>query len=100
MSETYSAELYREEGAEFRSVRLTVKPDGSILVDAQDMGKTVQEIWGDDDYEFWVDVPSTAIRKLVFALLRDRYAGRSRAVDEFSAFCEKEGIDHKWDNWV
>jgi hypothetical protein len=81
-------------------VRLTVKPDGAVLLDAQDMGKTVEEIWGDDDYEFWVDVPATALRKLVFALLRDRYADRSRAVDEFNKFCEKEGIDHKWDNWV
>jgi hypothetical protein len=100
MNETYSVELYRQEGAEFRSVRLTVKPDGSVLVDAQDIGKSVAEIWGDDDYEFWVDVPATAIRKLVFALLRDRYAGRSGAVDEFNEFCEKEGIDHKWDNWI
>jgi hypothetical protein len=100
MDETYSAELFRMEGAEFRSVRLAVKPDGSILLDAQDMGKFVEDIWGADDYEFWVDVPATAIRKLVFALLRDRYTGRRRAVDEFNEFCEKEGIDHKWDNWV
>jgi hypothetical protein len=100
MDETYSVELNREEGAEFRSVRLTVKPDGSVFLDAQDMGKTVEEIWGDSDYEFWVDVPATALRKLVFALLRERYAGRPRAVDEFNDFCEKEGIDHKWDNWI
>jgi hypothetical protein len=100
MDETYSAELYRTEGAEFRSVRLTVKPDGSILLDAQDMGKTVEEIWGDTDYEFWVDVSATALRKLVFALLRDRYADRPGAVDEFNKFCEKEGIDHEWDNWI
>jgi hypothetical protein len=100
MNETYSAELYRKEGAEFRSVRLTVKPDGSVLLDAQDMGKSVEEIWGDTDYEFWVDVPATAIRKLVFALLRDRYAGRSGAVDEFNKFCKTEGIDHEWGNWA
>jgi len=82
-------------------VRLTVKPDGSVLLDSQDMGKSVEEIWGDDDYEFWIDVPAAAIRKLGFALLlRDRYAGRSGAVDEFNAFCEKEGIDHKWDSWI
>jgi|SRR5271156_612526 len=100
MDETYSVELYRKEGAEFRSVRLTAEANGSVRLDAQDMGKTVEEIWGDDDYEFWVDVPATAIRKLVFALLCDRYAGRPGAVDEFNEFCEKEGIDHKWDNWI
>jgi hypothetical protein len=100
MSDTYSAELYRQEGTGFRSVRLTVKPDGSVLMDAQDMGKSVDEIWGDSDYEFWVDVPASAIRKLVFALLRDRYAGRPGAVDELNAFCEKEAIERTWDSWI
>ena len=100
MSETHSVEIYRQEGDEFRSVRLTVGPDGSVRLDAQDMGKFVQQIWGDDDYEFWVDVPARAINKLAFALLRERYAGRGGAVDEFRAFCEKEGIEHEWDSWT
>ncbi|SRR6266568_4757045 len=100
MDEAHSAELYRQDGSEFRSVRLSVGADGAVRLDTQDMGKMVEQTWGDDDYEFWVDVPGSEIQKLVFALLRDRYAGRSSAVDEFRAFCEKEGIDHKWDNWV
>ena len=100
MDEALSAGLYREEGAQSRSVRLSVEPDGAVRLSAVDWGETVEKWWGDDDYEFWVDVPSSAIRKLVFALLRDRYADRSGAVDEFRAFCEKEGIDHKWGSWA
>jgi len=41
---------------------------------------------GDDDYEYWVDVPAAAIHKLLFALLGDRYAGRTDAMDEFDSF--------------
>ena len=41
MSDELSTELYRQEGAAFRSVRLTVKADGSVLLDAQDMGELV-----------------------------------------------------------
>ncbi len=89
MTEIYSTELYRQEGDAFRSVRLSVNADGSVRLDTQDMGKTVQEVWGDDDYEFWVDVPVTALRKLVFALLSEKYRGRSGAADEFRAFCKK-----------
>ena len=100
MSETHSTEIYRQEGTEFRSVRLMVGPEGSVRLDAQDMGKLIQQTWSDDDYEFWVDVPARAICKLTFALLRERYAGRGGAVDEFRAFCEKEGIEHKWDSWA
>jgi hypothetical protein len=57
MNETYSAEIYRQEGAEFRSVRLSVCADGSVCLDAQDMGKITEEIWGDADYEFWMFLP-------------------------------------------
>jgi hypothetical protein len=68
-------------------------------MDAQDMGEFVEKIWGDEDYEFWVDVPATALPKLVFALLRDRYVGRAGAVDEFRDFCKQNGIDHEWSSW-
>ena len=100
MTEPYSIEIYRENGDPFRSVRLIVNADGSVRVDTQDMGKRVEEIWGDSDYEFWVDVPAGALPKLVFALLREKYAGRARAVDEFTAFCKQENIEHEWDSWV
>jgi hypothetical protein len=100
MSEKYAAELYRQEGANSRFVTLTVKPDSSVLMETQDLGENVERIWGDSDYEFWIDVPATALPKLVFALLRERYAGQPRAVDEFRDFCKKEAIDHKWDSWV
>jgi hypothetical protein len=100
MTETYSTELYRQKGDNFRSVRLSVNADGSIKLDTQDMGTIVKEIWGDSDYEFWVDVPASALHKLVFALLREKYTGRDKAVDEFRAFCKQEEIEHEWDSWV
>jgi hypothetical protein len=100
MTEPYFAEIYRQEGDSFRSVRVSVNDDGSVRLDAQDMGKQVEDVWGDSDYEFWVDVPATALPKLAFALLREKYAGRSGAVDEFRAFCKREDIEHKWDSYV
>ena len=100
MAEPCSAELYRQEGDPFRSVRLSVNADGSVRVDAQDMGTVVENVWGESDYEFWVDVPATALPKLVFALLREKYAGRSGAVDELRAFCKREGIEHEWQSWA
>jgi hypothetical protein len=100
MIEPYTTELFRQEGDPFRSVRLTVNADGSVKLDAQDMGTTVEEVWGDDDYEFWVDVPAAALHKLLFTLLREKYSGRSDAVDGFHAFCKKEGIEHRWSSWI
>jgi hypothetical protein len=100
MTETYSTEIYRKEGDPFRSVRLSIDADGSVRLDAQDMGARVEEVWGDSDYEFQVDVPATALRKLVFALLREKYASRDGAVDEFAAFCKRENIEHEWNSYA
>ena len=100
MTETYSTQIYRQEGDSFRSVRLSVNADGSVRLDAQDMGKQVEEVWGDSDYEFWVDVPAAALHKLVFALLREKYSGRDGAVDEFTAFCKREDIQHEWGSYA
>jgi hypothetical protein len=100
MTETYSTELYRQEGNNFRSVRLSVAADGSVRFDAQDMGELVEEVWGDSDYEFGVGVPATGLRKLAFCLLREKYAGRSGAVDELREFCKREDIEHQWDSYV
>ena len=43
MSETYSAELYRQEGDNFRAVRLSVYADGSVRLDAQDMARSLRK---------------------------------------------------------
>jgi hypothetical protein len=100
MSERYSDEIFRQEGGNFRSNHIIADNDGSLRISAHDMGKIVEETWGADEYEFWVHIPPAAIHKLAFALMREKYAGRSGAVDEFRAFCKKEGIEHKWDNWM
>jgi hypothetical protein len=78
----------------------TINADGSVKLDAQDMGKATGEVWGDSDYEFWVDVPAIELHKLVFSMIKEKYSGRSGAVDEFRAFCDKEGIENKWGCWA
>lgn len=92
MSERLTEELFRRDGDNFRSIRVTLEPDGTLMLDAQDMGKLVQEIWGDSDYEFWCRVPPEAAGKLAFVLLKKLYAGREQAVDELRALCAAEGV--------
>jgi hypothetical protein len=93
-------EIARQEGAEFRSVRLALEDDGAIRMDAQDIGPIVTQIWGDDDYEFWVRVPSASVPKLAFELLREKFAGQLGAVDAFRAWCETRGVEHGFDSWI
>lgn len=92
-------EIARRDGTEFRSVRLTVEDDGAIKMDAQDMGPTVTQVWGDSDYEFWVHVPPTSVSKLAFELLREKFAGQLGAVDDFRNWCKAHAIEHEFGSW-
>jgi hypothetical protein len=100
MMEAISIQISRQEGEESRYVNLSIQADGSLRLHASDVGPTVKGFWNCDEYEFWVDVPPEALRKLLAALLREKYLGRRDAVDEFRTFCEKETIAHEWDSWT
>lgn len=93
-------EIARQEGTEFRSVRLTLEDDGGIKLDAQDIGPTVTEIWGDGDYEFWVRVEPATLPRLAFELLREKFTGQLGAVDAFRSWCKAHDVAHEFDSWV
>jgi len=97
---SYTVEIARQEGTEFRSVRLALEDDGAIKMDAQDMGPTVDKIWGDSDYEFWVRVEPESLPKLAFELLREKFAGQLGAVDAFREWCKAHGVAHEFDSWI
>ena len=75
MTPENSIELARDDGVEFRSLRLGIRPGGAIVLDAQDVGSNVRRTWDDGDYEFGVRVPAPALSKLAFELLKDRFTG-------------------------
>ena len=93
-------EIFRQEGEHFRSIVVRMTRDGGLEVEAQDMGKLVEEVWGDSDYEFWVKVPPEAVPRLAMALVKKIYAGRADAIDDLRALCEAEGVPHTFDHWA
>ena len=95
MADPLSEEIFRKEGENFRSIMINLEPDGTLMLDAQDMGPLVQQVWGDSDYEFWRRVPPEAMGKLALVLMKKLYAGREQVVDEFRGLCAAEGIPHQ-----
>jgi len=97
---SHVTEIARQEGTEFRSVRLTLEDGGAIKMDTQDIGPTVEEIWGDSDYEFWVRVAPAALPKLAFELLREKFVGHLGAVNAFRDWCKAHGVEHEFGSWA
>ncbi len=94
-----SFELYRQEGEEFRSVRVRVDT-GAFVVDTQDMGPTTEAFWGDRDYEFWTSVKREAWGDLLIALAREFLANDPNATDRLRDICRRHGVAHEWDSWA
>lgn len=94
-----SIELARQDGTEYRSVRLSLAEGGAIKIDAHDMGPNVERFWDHEDYEYSVAVPASAVARLAVALLAEKFTGNLGAVDAFRSFCEMHAIAHKFDSW-
>jgi hypothetical protein len=82
------------------SIHAQLRADGGLRLEGDDVGQRVQEIWGDSDYEYWVDVPASEIGRLVLLLLKEKYDGDTEAVSKFRTFCESNGIAHSFFNWM
>jgi hypothetical protein len=85
-------EIARQEGAEFRSVRLQLQADGGIRLHAYDKGATASLTFGRDEYEFWVTVPPEQVGHLAMTLVKEMFGGRVQAVTEFRDFCKRHEI--------
>ncbi len=83
-----------------RTVDLTLHENGSLRLDAQDIGSEVERLLGDSDYEFWADIAAIDVPALCFALLREKYSGRTGAVDELAQFCAGNAIPCAKGDWI
>ncbi len=51
----------------------TIQRDGSLVLDGQDLGPLVHEMWDDGDYEYWLTVQAADLDRVGAALLEERY---------------------------
>lgn len=92
-----SITIARQEGSDITiSIHAHLSSDGGLRLEGHDVGKRVEEIWGDSDYEYSVDVPASEIGRLVLLLLKEKYDGDTKAVSKFKTLCESNGIAHSF----
>jgi len=94
------------------SVFLSIEDD-CLLIQGQDSGIVVEEVWGDSDYEYWYCFDKNSTEKLRKLLLKSDVKSNTYFVlviqKEFSGvngcallreFCEANGIDYKFSNYI
>jgi hypothetical protein len=92
-------ELTVKDGKEYSSVRLHLESDGTIRIEGRDMGPNVKVFWDHDDHQYMISVAASAVGKPAFELLRDKFIGNLRAVEELRAFCNEHQVPSEWWSW-
>jgi hypothetical protein len=92
--------LYRQQGETTIHIEARITETGAVEVSGQDVGKAPQELWGDDDYEYWVTVAPEQKDRLLLALLEALYRDNPHAVVDLKELLTKNDIPYIFDSWV
>lgn len=87
--------------------------DGCLIIEGQDLGKFVEEICGDSDYEYWYVFDKDATKKLCHILmesctiaednllqvLKQKYSGID-GCKKLRTFCDENNIKYKFSSYM
>ena len=83
-----------------------------LIIDGYDIGKTVQEAWGDSDYEYVMTIPAKSLpqlygllgvevgdRKTLLEALAKRFHG-NKCFSAIGDFLDQNSIEHETFTWA
>jgi hypothetical protein len=101
---------------EFRNENIKVSVEayfekGNLVIDGYDIGKTVNEYWGDSDYDYTTTVFPEEVKKLyaLFNISDDPDAlvmviamkfNTNTCFSDFRNFCEQNGVKYEGFSWI
>lgn len=77
-----------------------VKDDDSVEVSGQDVGEAPAEMFGDSDYEYWLNVAPEHKDALVLALLEKLYLDDERTMSKLMALLDAKGIPYRFQTYA
>jgi hypothetical protein len=90
MSKT--VELVKLGGETSIHIDARIEEAGDLLFSGQDIGEAPQQIFGKDDYEYWLRVPAAAKDRMLLALIEKIYRGNASVISELREFLESKEI--------
>ncbi|MBA2436349.1 MAG: hypothetical protein H0V54_14935 [Chthoniobacterales bacterium] len=73
-----------------------IKDNGDLEMSGIDIGKSVEERFGSEDYEYWVTVPAKQKDAVLLSLLEAHYRGSGMAEVSFKQLLTEKGIPFKF----
>lgn len=73
-----------------------IDDEGTLVLEGYDIGDSVEEHWGDSDYEYWLKVSQEWKDTVLLLLIKERFALSS----DFKKWLEEKEIPHKFESWI
>ena len=99
-SHAHRKSLWRTDGARYGRCDVTATPPCGLEVTHHDRGAGAWAEWGEDDRELSLELSASAVAALAICLLRDRFSGRSDAIEAIRAYCDEHDIDATLSQWT
>lgn len=84
--------LFRQGGETSIHINARIEEAGDLLLSGQDIGEAPQQIFGKDEYEYWLRVPAAAKDRMLLALIEKIYRGNASVMSELKEFLESKEI--------
>lgn len=69
-----------------------ISENGDLVLEGQDLGRLVQETWGDEDYEYWLTVAGEYKDTVLLYLLKERFESETA----FREWLKEREIPHRF----
>ena len=84
--------LVSQGGSTSIHIEARIGDEGQLLLSGQDIGEAPEQIFGKDDYEYWLTVPASEKDRLLLALIEKAYKGNASVISELREFLESKDI--------
>jgi hypothetical protein len=91
--------LFRQDGANARTVVLEPGADGGCRLVAYDRGDAAEAAFGRRDHEAWISIAGANVSALCQALLADRLGGQAGAVADLEQLCRLFDVPFERGSW-
>lgn len=84
--------LYSQTGPTIVHIDVRIEGNGDLQFSGQDLGEMPEQIFGKDDYEYFLRIPAAEKDRVLLALIEKVYRGNASVMSEFRELLESRAI--------
>ncbi len=86
---------------EHQVLDIKIEENGDLIFEGYDIGDSVENYWGDSDYEYWLKIKAEHLPDILLYLIKECFDRKIFINDsEFNEWLKEKGIPSEFQSWV